>query len=124
MNLKKKSITSYIKESIANAIKKYEKQNKISSPLTKIENISVDKTRNPKFGDFATNVVMSLNIKGDKRAAAQQIAKLINDKVFDKVEVAGPGFLNFFLSEYVRSKLLSAINSRGDNYGQFEKKKL
>lgn len=124
MSLKNESISQFIKEQVFDAIKKLAKKLDAKTSI-KLDDINVDKTRNSKFGDFTTNVVMSLPLGQIKKIdAAKQLVQFIDPKAFDKIEVAGPGFINFYLSDSSKQELLAAIDSKGDNYGKFSKKKL
>lgn len=125
MNLKNESIVLYIKEAVLDAIKKVAKKADIKNAKMSIENINVDKTRNSKFGDFTTNVVMSLQLGNlNKIDVAKAIAKQIDPAAFEKIEVAGPGFLNFYLNQETKKQLLLAIDSQKDDYGKTKSKKL
>ena len=125
MNLKNESIVLYIKEAVLDAIKKVAKKADIKNAKMSIENISVDKTRNSKFGDFTTNVVMSLQLGNlNKIDVAKEIAKNIDPAAFEKIEVAGPGFLNFYLNQGTKKQLLLAIDSQKNDYGKTKNKKL
>ena len=67
-------------------------------------------------GDFSTNVALRLG----KRELAQNIAGEINKKLPEwlaKVEVAGPGFINFYLSEYYLLEELKRVLDLGEKYG-------
>ena len=124
MNYKNESIVSFIRQEVADAIKKYAIKYKVPGISVPEESISVDKTRNSKYGDFTTNVVMSLQLGNtNKVQAAKEIAQFIDPKSFAKIEVAGPGFLNFYLSDLSKRLLLDAIDSN-DDFGQLKKKKL
>ena len=72
-------------------------------------------------GDFSANAAM-VNAKTfsmNPRALAEEIVSNINldDTYFSKVEVAGPGFMNFFLSDKYYADVLLDIDECGDNYG-------
>lgn len=75
-----------------------------------------------EHGDFATNVAMQL-AKPEKKAP-RQIAELLvkdleNNKVLlEKVEIAGPGFINFFVRKDLWRESLKSIVAAGDNYGK------
>lgn len=79
----------------------------IAASVQKLYDVSVDVslTRpDPKFGDFATNVALQLAGKVGKnpREIADELtAELETSGYFSKVEVAGPGFINFFVSDQV-----------------------
>jgi arginyl-tRNA synthetase len=61
----------------------------------------VEVPKDSKNGDFATNVAMKLAsmLKKSPRAIAEEIKLKIGDSFFEKIEVAGPGFINFFVSK-------------------------
>lgn len=73
-------------------------------------------------GDFSTNAAMV----GARafRLAPRKIAEIICDNMllegtyFKKVEIAGPGFINFFLCDDYYSDILFEINEAGDSYGR------
>lgn len=125
MSLKNEPITLFIKKEIVNAIKKYVKQNPDSKFNADINKINVDKSKSIKFGDFTSNFVLSLNAGSTpKRELAQRIVDLFDKDNFSKIEVAGPGFINFYLTPTKKLELLNAINDEQDNYGNFQPKKL
>lgn len=73
-------------------------------------------------GDFSANAAM-VNAKTfsmNPRALAEEIVSNINldDTYFSKVEVAGPGFINFFLSDKYYADVLLDVDECGDNYGR------
>src|SRR6056300_517767 len=62
---------------------------------------TVERTRDATHGDFASNIAMRLAKparKSPRDIAAAMISALEDSAVVDKVEVAGPGFINFYLS--------------------------
>ena len=73
--------------------------------------IEVSLTRpRPEFGDFATNIAMQLAGKLSKnpREIAEELAnELSKNEIFEKVEIAGPGFLNLRVSAKSLERLLS-----------------
>ncbi len=76
-------------------------------------NIVVEYPENQDHGHYSSPVAMGLakELKKNPRAIAEEIFNLIKDnKMFAKVEIAGAGFLNFFLSEeYLQSKLTQVL---------------
>ncbi|HOH11236.1 MAG TPA: arginine--tRNA ligase [Candidatus Paceibacterota bacterium] len=76
-----------------------------------------------KFGDYSTNVAMvvaktaGLNPKDLAEKIAEQI-RLNNNPNIKDVQVAGGGFVNFYLSEKFFAESLRAILKTGDNYGR------
>src|SRR5512137_713183 len=85
--------------------------------------IEIDITKEAAFGDYASNIAMVLASRVKGKLPPRKIAEVIrghiqdNDGMLAKVEVAGPGFMNFFLREDVWSTLLSEVDTLGDRYG-------
>ena len=71
-------------------------------------------------GDFASNVAMTL-AREEKRAPRQIaetiVAALGSDPLWSKVEIAGPGFINFFLSPTCWYDVLDSIMQQGEAFG-------
>ncbi|MBT8107912.1 MAG: arginine--tRNA ligase [Gammaproteobacteria bacterium] len=82
---------------------------------------TVERTRDPSHGDFACNIAMRL-AKPARRSprdiAAMIVAALGDSTSVDKVEVAGPGFINFHLSPAAFHAELEAILDAGHEYGR------
>jgi len=77
-------------------------------------------TKDNAHGDFASNIALILAKPAKK--APRQIAELIVDLLgehseIDKLEIAGLGFINFFLSQAASSQIISAILEQKDQYG-------
>ncbi|MDO9230427.1 MAG: arginine--tRNA ligase [Syntrophales bacterium] len=83
--------------------------------------IEVELTRDPGHGDYASNIAMILasQEKKNPREIAKTLLEGIEDRdgVLEKVEIAGPGFLNFFVREGGLTTLLDAVERQGDRYG-------
>jgi len=83
--------------------------------------VDVELTKDTAHGDYASNVAMVLasRIGRKPREIAQRIAVQIRDdeQILEKVDIAGPGFLNFFIREEVWATLLEDIERQGDRYG-------
>ncbi|MFL6604324.1 MAG: arginine--tRNA ligase [Steroidobacteraceae bacterium] len=83
--------------------------------------ISVERTRDPKHGDFATNVALRLAkpARRNPRELAQAIiAALPANALVARTEVAGAGFINFFLTADAYAQELGRIQELGDRYGR------
>jgi arginyl-tRNA synthetase len=86
--------------------------------------IEVEWTKDPSHGDYASNVAMIL--ASQNRKNPREIAKILSERIDDsgqvleKVEIAGPGFLNFFIREGCWSTLLKVVDSEDDRYGSAE----
>lgn len=71
-------------------------------------------------GDYATNIAMRLTktLKQNPRQIADGLVQALRDlDILDKVEVAEPGFINFFVKPTVLAKVIDAVLEAGDNYG-------
>lgn len=82
---------------------------------------SVERTRDSRHGDFTTNIAMRLARSVDKNPrelAAQIIEYLPASKFVDKVEIAGPGFINFHVASAAFHQEIASILDNGDNYGR------
>lgn len=82
---------------------------------------SVERTRDSRHGDFTTNIAMRLARSVDKNPrelAAQIIEYLPASKFVDKVEIAGPGFINFHVASTAFHQEIASILDNGDNYGR------
>jgi len=73
-------------------------------------------------GDFSTNLAMVVagKEKRNPREVASQLVELLGggDALLDKVEIAGPGFVNLFLNQSVWSSVLPKVLELGDGFGR------
>ncbi|MDO8886418.1 arginine--tRNA ligase [Candidatus Oleimmundimicrobium sp.] len=83
----------------------------------------IEHPKDKTHGDWATNIAMVLasQAKMPPRKIADSIVGHINDKhhFLSKVEVAGPGFINFYLSDNWYREILKEIKTKGDEFGHF-----
>ena len=82
--------------------------------------IEISRTKNPDHGQFSCNIALSLSKKLGLNAVdlARQIAKNINNqKGLEKIVVAPPGFINFYLNEDVNAEVVKQVLKLGDKYG-------
>jgi arginyl-tRNA synthetase len=86
-----------------------------------IPTIELETTRDPVHGDYATNIAMILSSR--LKANPRQVAKMICDQLHEdeeiiaKVEIAGPGFINFFVRDEVWQAALERVDREGVHYG-------
>ena len=81
----------------------------------------IERTRDPKHGDFATNVALQLAKSAQRkpREIAQAfVAALPQNDLVAKVEIAGPGFVNFFLTPAAYHSELLRVHDLGAAYGR------
>ncbi|MDJ0916182.1 MAG: arginine--tRNA ligase [Woeseiaceae bacterium] len=82
---------------------------------------TIERTRDDSHGDFASNVAMRLAkpARRSPRDLAGEIVEHLGDsEELDRVEIAGPGFINFYLSASSYHSELKSILARGEDYGR------
>src|SRR5512146_1391386 len=83
--------------------------------------ITLDTPRDKTHGDLATTLAMTLAKPEAKppRTIAEIITRNISDDegIIEKTEIAGPGFINFFLRQDRWKKTLFEIEAQGPAYG-------
>ena len=78
----------------------------------------------PEFGDYSTNIAMIEASRSgtDPRALAERLAQALSASLpkadFGKCEVAGPGFINLFLTPHRIQRALQAVLAEADGYGR------
>lgn len=90
-------------------------------PTESATGIVVERARDPVHGDFATNVALQLarTAKRKPRELAQAIvAALPPSELVSRVEIAGPGFINFFLAPAACQAELARVIDDGRRYGR------
>lgn len=88
--------------------------------FTHEKDFSVEIPNNTEHGDFSTNCALILakaNQKAPKALAEALIKELKKNKDYKKVEIAGPGFINFQLSAPFFQKIFWQIHSSGEDFG-------
>ena len=84
------------------------------------DKVKLELPKEDKFGDLSINVafLLSKKLKDKPINIAKRIKDILTkEKIFKKVEVAGSGFINLFLSEEFYKKVLEQIAEEKDNYG-------
>lgn len=82
--------------------------------------IQIDHTRDSSHGDFASNIALTLAKpakKNPRQIAEAIIEALPNDPTVTRVEIAGPGFINFFLDPLSRHSVVASIIEQGEAFG-------
>jgi len=82
--------------------------------------INIDHSKDPLHGDFASNLALMLAkpAKSNPRQLADKIvAALPQDDAVTKVEIAGPGFINFFIDPVGQYDIIRAIHDQGVEFG-------
>ena len=88
--------------------------------------IRLQENKDKEHGDYASNIAMMLakDLSENPKNLAEQISKdfPLDDDIL-KVEVAGPGFINFFVSEATHAEILKNIDSEKGKYGHSKEKR-
>jgi arginyl-tRNA synthetase len=86
--------------------------------------IVIEHSKDPVHGDYSTNVALKYakTLKKNPRDIAQAIANGAHSPVIEKIEVAGPGFVNFFLKKDSLTEVVAKVLAQGKAYGQGAKK--
>lgn len=89
-----------------------------------LNDVVIETSKSPEHGDYATNVAMKYGGRLGKqpRVFATEIVDEINKDNIEKIEIAGPGFINFFMKKDAINAIVGKIIKEGDNYGRGENK--
>jgi len=82
--------------------------------------IKIEHTRDPSHGDYASNLAMMLAkpAKKNPREIAQSIIDhLPSDNDISRVDIAGPGFINFFINPLSQHAVIRDILEQGERFG-------
>jgi len=98
----------------------------IKNALTKLdidislEDIMIETPKDTKNGDYSSNIAMKLakTLKDSPINIANKIVTLLEDEIIDKVMVANPGFINFYLKKDYLFENINTILTEQDNYGR------
>lgn len=115
-----KSASGELRELIMSALGRLVSEGKIeSAPLPQF-NIEIPQDKS--HGDFASNIALACAkpLKSAPRKIAELIceALVLEGSSFDRVEIAGPGFINFFLSRNWFSGVVASVLAERENYGK------
>jgi len=96
-------------------------KNSGSIPADVQPEIKVERTKDTTHGDFATNIALMLAKPCGKQP--RQVAQLLVDAMGEhaalkQVEIAGPGFINFFMRSDALSQVIAAVLEQGEQFGR------
>ncbi|MFH1115658.1 MAG: arginine--tRNA ligase [Pseudomonadota bacterium] len=100
-------------------------EKRIALPEVDTLKIEVSRSKDQRFGDYATNVALTLAKPLGMKP--RDLASLIREhlpgeaSIFETVEIAGPGFINFSLTREVWEDVLHTIHNQNGAYGRAEK---
>lgn len=103
---------------------KEELKEKIEQALLKLDiktkEVFIEMSKEVDYGDYSTNVAMQLakKLKQSPYEIARKIIKEVKDDDFIiKKEIAGPGFINFWINKKYFLNIINEVIKKGDNYG-------
>ncbi len=109
----------YLEQLITQAIVRLQDEGILPQDL--ILDIQIERTRDQRHGDFASNsaLVLAGKARCNPRQLAEQIIAALpaNDRIA-RMEVAGPGFINFHLAAHAFHEVIPAILAAGEAYGR------
>ena len=84
---------------------------------------SLERPPKPELGDYSTNAAMLLtrSLGEQPRQIAERLGAALTDRLGDdleRAEVAGPGFLNLFMSDSWYTRSIAGVIEAGDDYGR------
>lgn len=99
---------------------------KITKEKVEISDIQITIPEKSENGDYTANIALKLASieKGNPRVIAEKIKAeydALSDPNILKIEIAGPGFINFYLKEQVLSENMFEVLDKGDKFGNSEK---
>ncbi len=108
----------YIAEQIKAALTTLIQQEVISGDIAEI---TVDRTRDKAHGDFASNIALKMAKAAGKNP--RELAQIIIDTIgtqdkISKVEIAGPGFINFYINEDEKYSVIAQIIEKKELFGK------
>ncbi len=116
---------TYMKQRITDLIDQALQQLVAEEKLPPLDNIQirVDAARDNAHGDYASNIAMSLAKQAQRKP--RELAELICTQLqqsseIDKVEIAGPGFINFFVSAGSTSAIIKQVLAEHEKFGRSE----
>ncbi|HXS23200.1 MAG TPA: arginine--tRNA ligase [Gemmatimonadales bacterium] len=86
-----------------------------------VDDVVLERPKDTSHGDLATNLALTLakTLKSKPRDVAQKLADTLalTAGVVRKIEIAGPGFINFFLAEQALASVIGVVIEAGVRYG-------
>jgi arginyl-tRNA synthetase len=96
-------------------------QEKMDVTFSVVDDIKIERTRDQSHGDYACNIAMVLAKQArtnPRQLAATLVENIPESKIIERVEIAGPGFINFFLTKQSRLSIITNILQAAEVYGR------
>ena len=115
-----KSASAELRELLMSALGRLVSEGKIEAVPLPAFNIEIPQDKS--HGDFASNIALACAkpLKSAPRKIAEMLCEaiILEGSSFERVEIAGPGFINFFLSRSWFSNVINSVFNEKENYGR------
>jgi arginyl-tRNA synthetase len=111
-------VKELIRELVLQAVLDLRRDGKL--PAGEEPSFTVERTRDKQFGDYACNIAMLMakSVGRSPRELAQQLLDTLPEsRLVERAEIAGPGFINFWVSATCLVGTLRRVLEQGDRYG-------
>lgn len=111
------TLKDQLKKLVSQALSSFNQTHQLDIDLPEIR---IERTKDKKHGDYACNIAMMLAkpAKMNPRQIATEIVDTLPvSDIVSKVEIAGPGFINFFLTAEASQQVVKEILTKGESYG-------
>ncbi len=113
---------SEVREIVMNALGRLTSEGRL--PAEPLPPFTVEQPADSSHGDFSCNaaLVSAKTFRKNPRETAAMVAEaaILDGTLFERIEVAGPGFINFFLKPLWFGETVSTVLSEGERYGRTE----
>lgn len=109
---------STIEQLLSQALQKMRETGVISSDV-QVE-VKVDRSKDKTHGDFATNLALLLAkpcAQAPRKLAAEIVALLPENSLVERLEIAGAGFINFFIRQAAQTEVIATVLQKGKQFG-------
>ena len=89
-----------------------------------LNDIIIEHSKDPEHGDYATNAAMKncRLLKTSPINVANALIEKLDKEGIEKIEIAGPGFINFFMKNDSLQPIVKKVLEQGDSFGRNDKK--
>jgi arginyl-tRNA synthetase len=115
-------VKEHLRELLAQALLDLRRHGRLPADLV-LPEVVIDRTKTPEHGDYATNLALLLAKPASLKP--RDLAQALVDSLpkshhVAKVDIAGPGFLNFHIAQACRLATIRRVFERGEAYGRGE----
>lgn len=110
----------HLQQLLREAIQALQQTDQLAKDLLAYQ-VRIERARDQKHGDYASNVALGLAKQADKspRDLAEKLIEHMPDSPYiDKVEIAGPGFINFFIHQEAHQAIVPEILDKKEEFGR------